>query len=606
MAPVPTPELWAQRRKLGFGLLLLLLLLLPLLPGVRWLDLQLLDGQFQLRRQISPDSRDADVVLIGIDEQTYQRFPEPFALWHPYLGEMLQALAEARPRLVGLDLALPDRSFNRLVPGYDQKLLQGLLAMRQVAPVVLGITIDQQGNSRRVHAPFLSLVGEGGQAFVLWHLDPDRVARRFSPTLGETEGGSNRALPTLVGRMAERLGLTAEPGLIDYAQGRALDYVPLQQVLDWHQQGDQQRLRQQFADKLVLLGTVLPFEDRHYQPVNLAAWEQDNNHFVPGVLLHAQALRNLLLDGLIQPLPQTLVYLLLFVLAWLWWAAQGLRCALLLAVLLGLVILLLQHGLLSQGHFLPAAQLLLGLALALFGRQLVELWMQTLERNRLKNVFKGYVSPPVLEEILSGRLEPGVSGKQQHACVMFSDIRNFTTLSEKMPPTQLLAFLNRYLGEMAAAIQNHDGTVDKFIGDGIMAIFGAPQPKANPARNALAAAVEKLERLQRLNQQFAAEGLPQLKIGIGLHLGEVVVGNIGSSERNDYTAIGDVVNTASRLEGLTKQVGYPMVVSEAVYQALAAEERFDALGEVALKGRSPMVIYGWPARQMADESGLST
>ncbi|QFY90421.2 adenylate/guanylate cyclase domain-containing protein [Magnetovirga frankeli] len=591
MSRALSPEAWQRRRRIGLVVLLGVLLALPLLPGVERFDLLLLDWQFQLKRQISPDQRDADVVLIGIDEQTYESFPEPFALWHPHLGEMFQALALVGPKVVGLDLALPDRSYNSLAPGYDQKLLQGLLAMRQVASVVLGITIDQNGNTRKVHSPFLSLVGNQGQAFVLWKLDPDRVVRRFTPMLGAAQ----RPLPTLVSRMAGHLGLEANAGLIDYSQGRALDYVPLQQMLDWYRQGEGDRLRRTFADKVVLLGSVLPFEDRHYQPVNLAAWEEHNNHFVPGVLIHAQALRNLLLDGFIQPLPQVLAHLLLLLLALLWWPAATPRAALLLGLAFTPGLLLVQYGLLGQGHFLPAGQLLLGLLLVLAGRQGVELWMQIAERSRLKELFKGYVSPQVLQEILSGRLEPGVSGKQQYACVMFSDIRNFTTLSEKMPPTQLVAFLNRYLGEMASAIQNHDGTVDKFIGDGIMAVFGAPQPTAVPARNAMAAAEEKLERLRRLNQAFAEEGLPQLKIGIGLHLGEVIVGNIGSAERNDYTAIGDVVNTASRLEGLTKQTGYPVVVSAAVYQALMPTEGFDDLGEIPVKGRSPVAIYGWPA-----------
>ncbi|MBF0257011.1 MAG: adenylate/guanylate cyclase domain-containing protein, partial [Gammaproteobacteria bacterium] len=122
------------------------------------------------------------------------------------------------------------------------------------------------------------------------------------------------------------------------------------------------------------------------------------------------------------------------------------------------------------------------------------------------------------------------------------------------------------------------------------------QPLPNPARSAMAAAADKLQRLEQLNREFSQEGLPQLKIGIGLHLGEVVVGNIGSIERNDYTAIGDVVNTASRLEGLTKQLGYRVVVSASVHQVLADEQVFDSLGEMPVKGRSPVEIYGWPAK----------
>jgi adenylate cyclase len=485
-----TTDSWSGRRKLGHLFLWLMLATLPQAPAVALLDLQLLDRQFQWSRQYNPDPREGDVVLIGIDEQTYAEFAEPFALWHPHLGEMFQALAQARPRVVGLDMTFPDRSYNKLMPGYDQKLLRGLLAMRGVAPVVLGITIDQAGNSRQVYAPFLSLVGKQGQAFVLWKLDPDRVVRRFDPVLG----AADKPLPTLVSRMAQHLGIKARPGLIDYAQGQPFNYIPLQQVLAWYHQGDSTRLRQTFGGKAVLLGTVLPFEDRHYQSVNLTAWEKHNNRFVPGVLIHMQALRNLMLDGVVQPLPMALVYLLLMLLSLLWWLAKRPGYALFLGLLLVPGILLAQQALLNQGSYLPATPLLLGLLLVLSARQGFELWAQILERRRLKGVFRGYVSPQVLQEILSGRLEPGVSGKQQHVCVMFSDIRNFTSLSESMSPTRLVAFLNRYLGEMANAIQSHEGTVDKFIGDGIMAVFGAPQSMDSPARNALAAAAEKLER----------------------------------------------------------------------------------------------------------------
>jgi adenylate cyclase len=134
-----------------------------------------------------------------------------------------------------------------------------------------------------------------------------------------------------------------------------------------------------------------------------------------------------------------------------------------------------------------------------------------------------------------------------------------------------------------------------------MAFFGAPKELENSAINAMDAAQSKLEKLHALNKVFEKQGLPNIKIGIGLHIGDAVVGNIGSEKRNEYTAIGDVVNTASRLEGLTKQAGYPVVVSSDVVDALPKEMIFDDLGKMSVKGRAPVSVFGWPAKKLVSK-----
>lgn len=571
----------------------LLVLALPWLPQVQLSDLKLLDRQFQLKRAWFPDPDPGQVALIGIDEGSYSRFAEPFALWHAHLGELFSALGQARPSVVGLDIALPERSFNSVMPGNDQKLIQGILNLRKAAPLVLGITIGQDGHPRKIHAPFLSVVGKGGQGYVLWPLGPDRIARHFQPW----PDGNTASLPSLVARMAEHLGRTTRPGLIDYAANSRLDYIPMQQVLNWYQARDEQALRQAFGGKAVFIGTVLPFEDRHYQPINLAVWEDHNRNFVPGVFIHIQAMRNILGKGLIEPVQGVWIEVLLLLMLPLWWLGRRGPWALGLALGGTLGLLIIQAALLAKGSHLPVVAPILGLWLLLGGRQALELALHYQEKRRLQAVFKGYVSPAVLDEILEGGLTPGVFGEKRRLCVMFSDIRGFTTMGEAMPPEQLVPLLNRYLDAMTQAIQSHGGTVDKYIGDGIMAFFGAPKPEANPALLGFSAARTKLERLEALNRSLASEGQPQLKIGIGLHLGDAVVGNIGSNERNNYTAIGDVVNSASRLESLTKELGYPLLVSTEVAMTLADQVAFDDLGTQAIKGRSAMRVHGWPCRQ---------
>jgi len=235
--------------------------------------------------------------------------------------------------------------------------------------------------------------------------------------------------------------------------------------------------------------------------------------------------------------------------------------------------------------------------MVLFGRQAYESVKQIMERQRLKKSFSGYVSPHVMEEILKGSIKPDIYGNRENICILFSDIRSFTSISEKMEPEDIIGFLNKYLGAMTEAIQSHDGTIDKFMGDGIMAFFGAPKSSSAPVLDAFNAAKDKLKKLEDLNTEFAkTNNMPFLKIGIGLHYGAAVVGNIGSKQRNEYTAIGDVVNTASRLEGLTKVKGYPIIVSDVVANILESEVLFDKLGKMPVKGRADVSVYGWPPK----------
>ena len=162
-----------------------------------------------------------------------------------------------------------------------------------------------------------------------------------------------------------------------------------------------------------------------------------------------------------------------------------------------------------------------------------------------------------------------------------------------MAPEALIEMLNRYFSEMTRCVHQAGGTVDKFLGDGMMCFFGAPQPLARPAAAAVTVARNMLARLERLNADFKAQGLAPIAIGIGLHVGEAIVGHVGSDDRNEYTAIGDAVNTASRIEGLTKKLGHALLISKDVFEELDERENFTPLGEHAVRGRSSVEVYGY-------------
>jgi adenylate cyclase len=159
-----------------------------------------------------------------------------------------------------------------------------------------------------------------------------------------------------------------------------------------------------------------------------------------------------------------------------------------------------------------------------------------------------------------------------------------------MPPRDLLDFLNVYFSGMVESVMSHDGVVDKFIGDAIMAVFGAPVPQPGDALNAIKAALEMRARLVKMNEGFRARGLPEIRTGIGLHTGEVVAGNMGHVDRLEYTVIGDAVNLASRLEGMTKELGADVLLSEDLYKKVSDSVDAEPLHRIHVKGREQDVM----------------
>jgi adenylate cyclase len=212
------------------------------------------------------------------------------------------------------------------------------------------------------------------------------------------------------------------------------------------------------------------------------------------------------------------------------------------------------------------------------------------ERDKLRSTFGKYMTRSVMEHLMKGEVELG--GEELTVTVLFTDIRGFTTISETMSAQELVALLNEYFTEMVAIVIEENGVVDKYIGDAIMAVFGAPVPSADDAKNAVRAAVRMRAALVKLNERLKAKGKPELATGIGLHTGVVVAGNIGSEARMEYTVIGDTVNVASRLEGTTKDLNVGILVSEDTKAQLDDSFVTRPLTKVTVKGRAqPVMTY---------------
>src|SRR5688572_12411206 len=442
------------------------------------LDLAILDLEFRLLGQRPSLPPEKDVVVVGIDEKSAAAFPEPIALWHRHLSRFLAAMVRAQPAAVGVDIVLPERSYDAVTPGADAALTRSIVQARLAYPLVLALTLEPSGKTRSIHRPFLAAAGTGGTGYAVFPVDPDGAVRRLDPW-------------AFSGHMARRLGVASRAGYIDYSRGAPFEYVKFHEVLDW----PAERLQAAFRGRPVLLGTVLPFTDEHPAPRQLAAWDTGSPR-VPGVLLHAQSLRSILGEGLIRPASPWMVALAAAAAAFLWFAPAAAAIAVLGATVP------VTTWLLAGGRYFPAA--------AFGAAALVPLVFQLLEklaeRRRLRASFRGYVSPGVMHEILAGRIQPGIEGVRRFVCVMFADIRGYTSRAQQMRPEEVIRFLNRYFERMVAQVHARGGTVVSIMGDGVMIAFGTPKPLDNPCREAFDTALEMLAFVGELNASLAAEG----------------------------------------------------------------------------------------------------
>jgi adenylate cyclase len=246
----------------------------------------------------------------------------------------------------------------------------------------------------------------------------------------------------------------------------------------------------------------------------------------------------------------------------------------------------------ARGVWIPMTVPMLTLVFAFVGDLAWKYFVEGREKRQVKKLFSRYVSKDVYEQLVANPSLAALGGARRHMTVLFSDIRGFTTMSEKGSPEDVVSQLNELFTRMVAVVFEHRGTVDKFVGDMIMALYGAPLDDDEHAEHAVQTALAMITTLNQLNREWASQGKPELDIGIGINTGEMIAGNVGSETIMSYTVIGDAVNLGARLESLNKDYGTRIIISEATRQRLKGRYDIHPLGDVVVKGKSkPVAIF---------------
>ncbi|MBU2549415.1 MAG: adenylate/guanylate cyclase domain-containing protein [Proteobacteria bacterium] len=601
-----------------FGLLACAVVLTLVFDLNGWLDYvehKAFDGLFFVRHTMLPaETRPASPVsLIGLDDRTFEdeAFRLPLILWHKHFLRVLAALADGGARVVLLDFLLPRTRFQDLEPEFSQTWLKALVYARsRGTPVVTGViqTAD------RLFAPdsrYLQIVGPEYTGLFNLTVDSDDFVRR-QRLVFRTAGDSSRELSS-VSYLAARV---FRPGLDVDRDVLVIDYDPGPEPFARHsfvdvfrraEAGDTAFFKERFGGRIVLIGqTDSLTQDRH--PTPLYHFFSSGDRRMPGVEILAHIVNTLLAGRFFSQadLPGRLaLYVLLSLLAGAGPIFVSHRLAFFAPVPLLLLWLALGLFAFSEYRLLPVAGGLMSVITSGGASLAWRHWVMDREKRGLRNAFSRYVSPAVAERAMADPEALSLAGSRRVMTVFFSDLAGFTAISERFAdrPEALVALLNRYLKRMTEVIMGRDGVVDKFEGDAVMAFWGAPLTREDHALQACLAALDQQARLEELNRELNADGLPELTARMGINTGEMIVGNVGSDVRLEYTVMGDAVNLASRLEGANKVFGTRILISESTWTQVRGRIEGRNLGRIAVKGRQTALrIY----EVMAPAGAMST
>lgn len=623
----------------------------PAFDLIRGLSLDVLTA---LRWQVfgpRHDPAQAPAVVVGIDEASFEAAPfagSPTVTWTREIGRVLTALVDdGQARAVGFDIIFPtsieqsempfgDGVVGERLRGFDRDFLRALHAAAGQGRVVLGemqhptepirpaagqrIAVGQPANLRALNVfsdadgvvrrlPLGFSVDGQVQASMAVELAARAlgVAPRFAPDGGLDLGGY--AVPS------------AQPHTMTLNFDGAADDVMTYSLADLRaciEAGDTAYFRRQFAGKVVLLGTLLDTEDRKATTRRLAGGAERSDaprcalpapagrpaeprSTISGVYIHATAVNNLIRREAVTEFGRlattALATGLAAVTAWgalmLTPAAAGLAFVGIAATYVATAVLVF-----SQSMALPLVEPLLAALGALLATAGYRFVVADKEERLLRKGFAMYLAPQLIDKMVESDSLPTLGGELRHVTVLFSDIVGFTTIAEAMTPQALVALMNHYLSAMAEIIEDAGGYVDKYVGDSIVAVFGAPLDDPDHALHAVSAALACRERLEQLNEAGDAFAGHRIRHRIGINSGEALLGNIGSRRRFNYTVMGDAVNLASRLEGANRYYSTSILASQATVALTGDAFAWREIDDVRVKGsRQPVKVFDVLARR---------
>ena len=536
----------------------------------------------------TPSETIDDIVIVAIDDDSFRDLglsPWP----RSYYADVINYLNQSA--VIGIDVIfdLATDSEN------DSKLAASLKASNVVLALEYSLFSSKNGElyGETLLKPNATLGVPGvdyEMGFVNLYLDSDGVVRSFTPHISGVEDHDHFSAVIV----SERTGIPPELGssrmLINYfAEPEGYEYISFSDVYNAEIE------RSYFEGKIVLIGVTSPIEHDDYT-VPISSVD------MPGVEIHANLVQSILTQDYLYYQDDVSAFGLIFLFA-LFAGLVLFRFRIHIATIL-IAIIAIAFVFLSILYSLDSGIILNILfpliAMALVYIVLVVIYYRTEEKSRkwITSIFGKYVSPIVIDNLIKNPDKINLGGEKRDITIFFSDIRGFTPISEKLEPEELVHLLNEYLTEMTSIIIKNQGLVDKFMGDAIMAFWGAPLDQPDHAEMACLSSLEMMDKLRELQKKWKKEGIPSFDIGIGLNSGEAIVGNMGSSNRFDYTAMGDNVNLASRLEGLNKTYGTNIIISENTYKIVKDKFKTKKLGTVTVKGKKkPVVIYELLARK---------
>ncbi|MBT3178236.1 MAG: adenylate/guanylate cyclase domain-containing protein [Desulfobacula sp.] len=546
------------------------------------------------------------VVIIAIDAKTLNYFKEdPLVFWGPHFAQAISALGNAGAAAIGIDLIFsinPESWLQKMKFDISTATRSiNTLFQKQIHSskiVLAGQVTWSKENHELFNLPaveYMYALSDGPASVGLVNLfqDSDGVVRSFYEKLFDDNRKPDTAFAPLLamkagygnpGSKINRIGYIGPPGTI-----------PRVSLMDLFTSDAKalKRLALLLKDKIAIISVEQDgFNDSHITPYS-GGLLSGNINLMKGGEIHANIIETIISEKSLKDLPVLfrVAWLIVAVSAFVFFAqALGPKRGLAVNVLILVIFAVFSYILFLTGILAPIINLALALILSFLGILSTKLTHEEKERLQMKKKFGPYVSESVLEEIIKQNKLPTLGGEEIEITAMFSDIRNFTTISEKLSPAEVVEFLNHYYSQVCDLVTSNKGIVDKFIGDAVMVIFGAPLPTPDHGKRCLKTALAMLETAIEfkvwLNKRFPDRDIPEFQIGIGIHTGKALVGNIGSRQRMEYTAIGDTINIASRLEGLCKKLGWTIVASQTTIKATEHEVVFGRKEKIQPRGRS--------------------